>query len=229
MIKRLFKFILRVSIILIAAAVIIFGIPRLVTELYARGKLHVVENAPKTRVAIVFGAGLTRDGSPTIVLRDRVTTAVNLYKSGKVDKLLMSGDNRFIYYNEPGAMMSYAISLGVPRDDIVLDYAGRRTYDTCYRARHIFGVTEAVLVTQRFHLPRALFTCNSLGIHASGVLADQRTYRKSALVAWNVREVPATFMALVDVWLRRPVPVLGKPEPIYPINDAAQPAEIRLN
>ena len=77
-------------------------------------------------------------------------------------KYLMSGDNRFLDYNEPGAMCAYALSLGVPEDAIVLDYAGRRTYDTCYRAHAIFGIQQAVLVTQSFHLPRALFTCNML-------------------------------------------------------------------
>ena len=115
--------------------------------------------SPAAPAAIVFGAGLWRDGSPSPVLQDRVATAADLYFSGKVKKILMSGDNRFIYYNEPGAMKKFALSLGVPEEDIVLDYAGRRTYDTCYRARAIFGLKEAILVTQSFHLPRALILC----------------------------------------------------------------------
>ena len=101
-------------------------------------------------------------------------TAAQLYFSGKVEKLLMSGDNRFVDYNEPEAMRQYARSLGVPEEAIVLDYAGRRTYDTCYRARDIFGVQSAILVTQNFHLPRALFTCNALGIRATGVESGSR-------------------------------------------------------
>jgi len=113
-----------------------------------------MESVPADRVAIVFGAGLQRDGTPSAVLRDRVATAASLYFEGKVQKLLMSGDNRFLDYNEPGSMKAYAISLGVPGEDIVLDYAGRRTYDTCYRAREIFGLDEAILVTQTYHLPR---------------------------------------------------------------------------
>jgi len=76
----------------------------------------------------------------------------------------MSGDNRFVEYNEPEAMRQVALSLGVPDQDIVLDYAGRRTYDSCYRAKEIFGVREAILVTQKFHLARALFLCNALGL-----------------------------------------------------------------
>jgi SanA protein len=150
------------------------------------------------------------------VLRDRVATAVQLYSSGKVQKLLMSGDNRFVEYNEPGAMRDYALELGVPDDDIVLDYAGRRTYDTCFRARHIFQVQSAILVTQTFHLPRALYVCNALGVPAVGVSADQRAYRRPARLFWNLRETVATLIALWEVHISRPLPVLGDPEPIFP-------------
>jgi SanA protein len=97
-----------------------------------------------------------------------------------------------------------------------LDYAGRRTYDTCYRARAIFGVQEAILVTQGFHLPRALYTCNQLGVQAIGVSADLRDYRRGALVYWHARETPATLVALWEVQISRPLPVLGYPEPIFP-------------
>ncbi len=172
--------------------------------------------APSRRVAIVFGAGLQRDGSPTPILRDRVATAADLYFRGKVQKLLLSGDNRFINYNEPGAMRRYALSLGVPHDALVLDYAGRRTYDTCYRARAIFGVREALLVTQRFHLARAVYTCRALGVNAIGVPADRRRYPTLPYLYWNAREVLASVRALLDVHLTHPLPVLGKAEPIFP-------------
>jgi len=198
------------------SAVLVFGLSRLFTELYSNSRLYLPANAPSSRIAIVFGAGLSRDGTPSPVLKDRVATAAELYFSGKVQKLLMSGDNRFLDYNEPGAMLDYALELGVPRQDIVLDFAGRRTYDTCYRAKAIFGVTDALLVTQRFHLPRALFTCNFLGIKGSGVIADLRPYNSRSLDYWNVREVGATVVALWDVWVTRPLPVLGTPEPIFP-------------
>jgi SanA protein len=128
----------------------------------------------------------------------------------------MSGDNRTLDYNEPGAMRDYAIGLGVPEEDIILDYAGRRTYDTCYRARHIFGVEQAILVTQNFHLPRALFTCSAFGIESSGVSADLRTYSRRSMEFWQIREVAATSQAFIDVYLTRPLPVLGDPEPIFP-------------
>ena len=138
-------------------------------------------------MAIVFGAGITADGRPMPALADRVWTAVELYNAGKVEKLLMTGDNRFVDYNEPQAMKEYALARGVSDEDIVLDYAGRRTYDSCYRARHIFGVREAVLITQHFHLDRALYICDKLGIDAVGVAADRRPY--AAIRYWWWREL----------------------------------------
>lgn len=189
---------------------------RLVTGFYARSRTYDTVNAPAGRVAIVFGAGLGRDGSPSPVLRDRVATAVELYLSGKVEKILMSGDNRYLDYNEPGAMRSYALSLGVPSDAIVLDYAGRRTYDTCYRAGRIFKVKEAILVTQQFHLPRAIFTCNMLGLNVIGVRADRQVYLRRSRIVWNSRETIATTVALWELFISKPLPVLGDPEPIFP-------------
>lgn len=215
--QKIVRWIIKISASLLLLAGLILFIPRLITALYAAPRLVGLQDAPEKPVAIVFGAGLQRDGTPTPVLRDRVATAAELYFSGKVKKLLMSGDNRFLNYNEPGAMAAYAISLGVPEEDIVLDYAGRRTYDTCYRARHIFGVQEALLVTQRFHLPRALYLCNSQGIQALGVDADLRTYRKRSQFIWHVRETPATLIALWETHLTHPTPVLGDPEPIFPL------------
>ncbi len=189
---------------------------RATTELFSRKRILDAENVPSTPVAIVFGAGLRRDGQPTIVLRDRVAMAAQLYAAGKVKKILMSGDNRFIDYNEPQAMREYAWSLGIPDEDIVLDYAGRSTYETCYRAKAIFGLDEAILVTQRFHLPRALYTCHALGIKAVGVAADWHPYRRSAHLFWQLRELFATLNAFWDIHIRRPLPVLGNPEPIFP-------------
>lgn len=216
MIKKFIKMILRLILLTAAAGILIFGLPRLVSGLYAISRIASVDSASQRPVAIVFGAGLLRDGSPTPVLRDRVETAAELYFAGKVQKLLMSGDNRFVEYNEPAAMRAYALELGVPDDAIVLDYAGRRTYDTCYRAKEIFGVDQALLVTQRFHLPRALVICNGLGIEGQGVSADRRAYRRSSLGIWNLRELPATLVAFIDTFITRPLPVLGDKEPIFP-------------
>lgn len=190
-------------------------LPRLITALHASARVYTVEHAPFEDVAIVFGAGLRRDGTPTAILRDRVQTGVQLYAAGKVKKLLMSGSNQDIGYNEPEAMRQYALDLGVPDEDIVLDYAGQRTYDTCYRAGAIFGVKSALLVTQAFHLPRALFICGALGINAFGVEADNYYFLKRSRIIWNIRELFATSGAFFDIYLSKPVPVLGEPEPIF--------------
>jgi SanA protein len=216
MFKKVAKVITTMLISVIAVALLVALLPQLVTRIYTLPRLYSVSSVPASPVAIVFGAGLRRDGTPSPVLRDRIDTAVELYSAGKVQKLLMSGDNRFIDYNEPGAMQEYALSQGVPSEDIVLDYAGRRTYDTCYRAKHIFQVESAILVTQGFHLPRAIYVCNSLGLPAVGVSADTRPYRRFSRIYWGLRETVATLVALWEVHVSQPLPVLGNPEPIFP-------------
>lgn len=182
------------------------------SRMYANIDAVPLEDTP--RVAIVFGAGLTRSGGPTPVLYDRVATAVDLYNRGVVNKLLLTGDNRFIDYNEPEAMRQTALQLGVPDSALVLDYAGRRTYDSCYRAREIFGVSRAILVTQAFHLDRALYLCDALGLDSIGVVADRRDYTASSRTWWSIRESVATVAAWLDVNVLKPTPVLGEKIPI---------------
>jgi SanA protein len=200
---------------LIGLSVVI--LPRVLTGVFSAQRTFKAQDIPPGKVAIVFGAGLWRDGRPTPVLRDRVSRAAELFFAGKVEKLLMSGDNSYEYYNEPAAMRNYALDLGVPDAAIVLDYAGRRTYDTCYRAREVFGLRDAILVTQSFHLPRALYVCNKLGLEASGVAADLRSYNRRSWIWWNIREIPATLVALWEVHFSRPQPILGEKEPIFPL------------
>jgi SanA protein len=176
--------------------------------------IHPLHQAPPIRVALVLGARVYPNGRLSAMLADRVDTAVALYKAGKVDKLLMSGDNSHADYDEPGAMMAYAIQRGVPAEDIQPDYGGRRTYDSCYRARQIFHVDEAVIVTQAFHLPRALFLCENLGLQVEGVMADRRSYSPRSLAWSEMREKPAMVAALLDVIRRAPPPVMGAPIPL---------------
>ncbi len=179
------------------------------------GKLiYSASDVPAERVALVLGARVYANGRLSGMLRDRVETAVALYKAGKVQKLLMSGDNSSLEYNEPDAMAAHAMAMGVPAEDIQPDYAGRRTYDSCYRARAIFQVDSVVVVTQAFHLPRALFLCSQLGLQAIGVAADQRPYDPRSIAWSETREVPATFFALLDVLRRGPPAVLGDPIPL---------------
>ena len=199
--------------LLLFTLIILIGAPRVIMVQKTGDQIHSQEDVSPVRVAVVFGAGLTSSGGATTVLKDRVETAVLLYKAGKVEKLLMSGDNRFLNYNEPGAMKAYALELGMPEEDIVLDYAGRRTYDTCYRAKEIFLLDKVILVTQNFHLSRALYTCNALGLESSGVSADLRAYREEGY--WNIREIPACIKAFIQVHITKPEPVLGDQEPIF--------------
>ncbi len=200
--------------IIILGAVILI-IPRLITALYSITRLRSSDQVESQPVAIVFGAGLWRDGSPTPVLRDRVQTAADLYFAGKVKKLLMSGTT-VGYYNETRAMRNYAMELGVPNAAIVQDYGGLRTYDTCLRALQIYNVKQAILVTQSFHLPRALYLCNTLGLKSQGVSADLRQYRLRSHLWWSLREIPATLVALWEVYFQPPEIDLGEPEPIFP-------------
>ena len=212
--KQNISAILKSIIFLLITIFLLLILLRVYLYLFASQKTYQLENVPKFRVAIVFGAGLRNDGSPTSVLKDRVKTAVDLYKTGKVDKLLLSGDNRFVNYNEPAAMAAYARDLGVPQTILVLDYAGQSTYDSCYRAKAIFQLNQAILVTQSFHLPRALFICNQLGIESYGVSADQHKNWTTSFLFWQIRELPASLAAFLDVWIFKPIPILGDPEPI---------------
>ena len=164
-------------------------------------RIYEVASVPAKRTAIVFGAAVFRSGSLSTVLRDRMDTAIQLYNAGSVDKLLLSGDGASTHYDEPGAMKRYAMRQGVHESDILVDRGGRSTYDSCYRARHSFEVQDAILVTQEFHLSRALFICDWLQINAVGVSSDQRTYRAARW--YELRETAATFVALGDVLRQR--------------------------
>lgn len=178
-------------------------------------KISDVETARPEKVAIVFGAAVYPNGRLSGVLRARMDAAIRLYQLGKVDKLLLSGSNLSAAYDEPTSMMNYALSQGVPAAAMQPDFAGRRTYDTCFRARDIFQLESAILVTQEFHLPRALFICNRLGVETTGVAADSYMRNTRGLRWSTVREIPASFLALVDVLRNQPAAVMGNPIPLF--------------
>jgi SanA protein len=181
---------------------------------HSRDIHQTIYGVPPQQVAIVLGAGV-RGERPTAVLARRIEAAVALYQAGRVHTLLMTGDGSDEdYYNEPRAMAAYAMQLGVPAGDIMLDYHGRRTYDSCYRARTIFGITEAVVVTQPFHLPRSLYLCEQMGIKATGLTADQSRFSLRLRLTWEVRETIASAAALWDTQVARPVPTPGELTPI---------------
>lgn len=190
----------RIGLLLsVSIAFLALWAPRRLVERRYASSIFEVSDAPHAPVGIVFGAGLRRNGAPTTVLYDRVAAAAQLYSEGKVDALLMSGHETDHGYSEPGAMQSLAESLGVPADAIVLDGQGTRTFTTCQRALSTFGIEHAALITQTYHLPRALATCEGLGIEAVGVSADQRPYSPRALQYWETREIPATLVALIEI------------------------------
>lgn len=172
-----------------------------------------VEDAeiPYYEAAIVFGAGLKSDGSPSDALKDRLDTAADLYFGGSVGKILVSGDNRVEDYNEPDNMMAYLIEeRELPEDAVVPDYAGRRTYDTCMRAKEIWGLENALLISQGYHLSRAIFTCEVLGMDVEGVSATRQEYVYSA--NYKVREVLAIYKAVLDVYILHPDYIGGEHE-----------------
>ncbi|MEB3340871.1 ElyC/SanA/YdcF family protein [Okeania sp.] len=170
------------------------------------------EEIPAKPIAIVFGAGIWQDGTPTPMLADRVQGAVNLYNIGSVKKILMTGDNSAYDYNEVKAMQEYAISRGVPIENITLDYAGFSTYESCYRAKEIFGINQAVLVTQNYHLPRAVYTCRQLGVDAVGLgTIDWGKFRNDSMRRYSTREFLAVLKAFLEVHITRPKPTFLGP------------------
>lgn len=160
------------------------------------------ESWKRPRVAIVFGASVLGNRILSPVLADRVRTAIDLYQEGKVDQILVSGDNRHPSYNEPKAMYDYLVSHSIPARDILIDNSGRSTYETCLRARQVFGLRQAVLVTQGFHLPRALFIANQLGLNSIGMAGDLRLDNQFGYL--NVREFAAEFKAWFNVRISPP-------------------------
>lgn len=210
--KKIFKFFVALLIyILIFTIVVPFNMLRVLDRYYNNLIYSSVEKIPETRVAVVFGAGLSNQGTePSPILADRINSAIELYKAGKVKKILMSGDNRFPNYNEPQVMMDYAVKNGVSLFDLQADFAGRRTYDTCYRAKYIFGLEKAILITQDFHLTRALYTCNALGIEAIGYKADKNEYLD--ITRFTLRDLLATLLAYWEIYVSPPQDVvLGDP------------------
>lgn len=196
---------------------IVLALPRKILAWRYAAKIYSPEEAPTRSVAIVFGAGLRRDGRPSAVLADRVLVAARLYLEDKVPLILVSGSVRAPSYNEPEAMRDLAIELGVAPEDILLDSRGSRTYDTCLHAKQEFGLDHVILISQRFHLPRALTICDALGIDAVGATADLHEYSARAQRFWHLREYPAALVAIWDAYITRSLPFsLNSTQPIPP-------------
>lgn len=209
MTKKRFKAIRSVFFLLLGGASVFFIFTIVLVQTLYQGRIQTSNTAGSQKVVLILGASLFHR-QPGIALEDRLETALELYQKKKVSKFLLSGDNRSVDYNEPMAMKRYLLEKGVPEIDMVLDFAGRRTYDSCYRAKEIFGLSSVIIVTQNYHLPRALYLCNRLGIDAYGVSADKRKY--GSFLKWEARELFASFLAWIDIHIPSAQPVLGEKE-----------------
>ncbi|GAA1500487.1 ElyC/SanA/YdcF family protein [Dactylosporangium maewongense] len=178
----------------------------------ADGHLYTEQTVPVAPVALVFGAQVYADGTPSPFLEARLELARRLLETGKVKVLLVSGDNMHHDYDEPTAMRAWLMEHGVPDRKIVRDYAGFDTYDTCARAKRVFGVTQVTVVTQSFHLPRAVMLCRRLGLDAAGVGDDSVSKFKSVWRANARREYPACVKVVYDVASGRDPVYLGQHE-----------------
>ncbi|MDJ1131205.1 SanA/YdcF family protein [Streptomyces iconiensis] len=170
---------------------------------------EAVAGAPSAPVAMVFGAGLW-DGEPSPYLAHRLDTAAELYAHGKVRAVLVTGDNSRDSYDEPDAMRRYLTGRGVPSRHVVADYAGFDTWDSCARAKRVFGVGKALLVSQDFHIRRATALCGAVGIEAHGVPVSEP--RDLTWYASSVRELPGAAKALYEATLTPDPHFLGPDE-----------------
>ncbi|MCL2467374.1 MAG: YdcF family protein [Micrococcales bacterium] len=181
-----------------AVALLVVAGPMVWVRVSGQRGIVALDDVDPAPVAIVFGAGVHPDGTPTSYLVSRLQAALRLYEAGKVSVILVSGDNGRTTYDEPTAMADWLVDHGVPRDRVVADYAGFSSHDTCVRAVDVFGVTDAVLVTQDFHLPRAMYLCRGAGLHVQGVAVPAGHDPWYAVAPNWVREAPASWKAWWD-------------------------------
>lgn len=191
--------------LLVAACVGVVAVVAPVAVVQVSGRQHVVDlaDAPPRTVALVLGAGLRPDGTPSTYLGRRLDAAVALYERGVVRGVLVSGDSSTVGYDEPTAMKDYLVRAGVPSDVVLQDFAGLDTHDSAVRARTVFGVEDAIVVTQDYHLPRAVFSARAAGIDAVGVAVSSASVEPSKLAAWKVRDLLASWKAAVDALVGR--------------------------
>lgn len=192
---------------------LLFTFPIFVYYNYRRFVYVDTESVELTDIAIVFGASAYSLEEASPPLQERLETAAKIYKGGKIKKIIVSGNKESPFYNEPLTMVNTLVKLGVDGNDIVEDFAGYRTYDTCVRAKKVFGVNKALLISQGYHLPRAIFICKSVGIDATGVYSsgDFSTYYNRW---YSIREILAIYNAFVDIYITPPPVVIESPQPI---------------
>jgi len=192
--------------------VVLLALPLLVVQGVGRAHERALGDVPDHTVALVLGAGLHPDGTPSTYLARRLDAAKTLYDQGTVKVILVSGDNSTVTHDEPTAMRDYLVEHGVPADAIVLDHAGFDTHDSCVRAHKIFGVDDAVVISQGYHVPRAAFSCTAAGIDTTAVGVSASSVTPTQAVLWRVREIPASYKAAWDALVGRDPVHLGKQE-----------------
>ena len=163
---------------------------------------------------VVLGCQVKDNGQPSDMLKDRLTRGIELYELGAAPKLIMSGDHGRKEYDEVGTMKQYAVNAGVPSDDVFMDHAGFSTYETVYRAKEIFGADKVIIVTQEYHLYRALYIAEKLGVAAYGVSSDYHTYfgqfmRECREILARCKDFVTTIIKLEPTYLGETIPVSG--------------------
>ncbi|WP_298524488.1 ElyC/SanA/YdcF family protein [uncultured Christiangramia sp.] len=199
--KKLKKFILFSVIGIVLIIFTILGIEAIFLRQTSEDIYSDISKIPPRETVIVLGASVHSDGKLSPILKDRVDTAIKLYRSNKVKNFHVTGDHRTEDYNEIAAMVSYLRERGIPQNRITSDHAGLDTYDSMYRAGKLFNIENATVVTQEFHLPRALFISDQLGFNYFGFTADQRTYQTEYRL--KQREKLANVKALWEVLINK--------------------------
>ena len=196
----------------VCLAVVAFCVLANVRVIHAASSKIVWPNAlsdKKVDCIIVLGARVYEDGTPCTVLKDRLDTGIDLYRAGVSDRLLLSGDHSKVDYDEVTAMKAYAMEQGVPEKDIFLDHAGFSTYETMYRAAEVYGAKSCVVVTQRYHLSRAVYLAQTMDMEAYGVQADRGAYQRMGY--YETREALARVKDMFFAALRPAPTYLGEP------------------
>lgn len=217
LIGKIFKFLLGLVLVAVLVVVLVFAVPNgwevgtsSMKMMDADAMATQVQDEKKEYDAIlVLGAAVNADGSPSTILKDRLDVAIQLYFDGVAPAIIMSGDNRDANYNECYNMKTYAINQGVPSEDIFCDHRGVCTYDSMYRAKNVFGVDSLVVVTQSYHLYRALFDANGLGVDAWGVPSDLHTYADQDY--YDKREILARINDFKKVITKQSAEFLSEP------------------
>lgn len=212
MFKKFKKFLKWVTIfILIIVFFVVFVNTCIILK--TKSKIHnSIEDLPDAEVVLILGARVYSDKRMSDIYLDRAKTALAVYWSGKVKKILVSGDHGGEYYDEVNTVRKFLLEDGVPAEDIFLDHAGFDTYDSVYRAKNIFGVSSMIISTQNFHLPRAIYISKNLSIEASGISADRRRYLN--MTNYQLRELLARIKAFLDVTFNSKSKLLGIEIPI---------------